>query len=154
MSQDIYHEQIIEWSKKTDHTGVLNNADCRAIASNPLCGDRISVELELTGDVIKSMAYQVRGCLLCRASSSIVAECASGMGLEDLNNLHKELEDALKASNDDPGSFPEGFSLFSPVRLHKSRHSCVMLPFVAVIKALSEYRDSGRKDVEGPVCII
>ena len=138
MSEDIYQEQIIEWSKKTDHTAGLKNAHCSATASNPLCGDRISVELELAGDVIKSMAYQVRGCLLCKASSSILAERASGLELDELKKLRSELEGALNASNDVAESFPEGFRLFFPVRLHKSRHSCVMLPFEAVIKAVSD----------------
>ena len=147
MSQDIYQDQIIEWSKKTDHTAWLKNAHCKATASNPLCGDRISVELELAGEVIKSMAYQVRGCLLCKASSSILAERASGMGFDELKNMSSRLDGALKALSDDPESFPEGYGLFFPVRLHKSRHSCVMLPFEAVIQAVSEYRNSVCKEI-------
>jgi nitrogen fixation protein NifU and related proteins len=138
MKENIYHDQIIEWSKKTDHIAGLKKAHCKATASNPLCGDRISVELELAGEVIKSMAYQVRGCLLCKASSSILAERASGLGFDELKNMSLKLDGALRALTDDPESFPEGFGLFFPVRLHKSRHSCVMLPFEAVIKAVSD----------------
>ncbi len=135
MNQDIYQNQIVEWSKRADHSASLKNANCRATASNPLCGDRISVELVLDGDVIKSMAFQVRGCMLCKASGSILAERVRGLGFDDVKKICSELEGALKALNDDPGSFPEGYRLFFPVRLHKSRHSCVLLPFEAVIKA-------------------
>ena len=142
MNQDIYQRQIIEWSKKADHAAGLKNVSCRATASNPLCGDRISVELELAGNIIISMAYQVRGCLLCKASSSMLAERVSGMGFDELKAVSSVLEDALKSSRDEPESFPEGYRLFFPVRLHKSRHSCVMLPFEAVIQAVSEYRNS------------
>jgi nitrogen fixation NifU-like protein len=145
MKEEIYQSQIIEWSKKTDHVAGLKNANCKATASNPLCGDRISVELELAGDVIKSMACQVRGCLLCKASGSILAERVSGLGIDEVKGICSRLEGALKASDDDPESFPEGYSMFFPVRLHKSRHSCVLLPFQAVITAVSEYRDSSDK---------
>lgn len=138
MNQDIYQDQIVEWSKKTDHSASLKNANCRATASNPLCGDRISVELELDGDVIKSMAFQVRGCMLCKASGSILAESVRGLGIDELKGIYSRLEGALKASDDDAESFPEGYGMFSPVRLHKSRHSCVLLPLEAVIKAVSE----------------
>jgi nitrogen fixation protein NifU and related proteins len=141
MSEDVYQNQIIEWSKRTDHTASLKNSHCRATVSNPLCGDRISVELELDGDVIKSMALQVRGCLLCKASGSILAERVRGLLFDDMKKICSELDGALKALNDDPGSFPEGYRLFFPVRFHKSRHSCVLLPFEAVIKAVSEYRN-------------
>jgi nitrogen fixation protein NifU and related proteins len=148
MNKDIYHDQIIQWSKKDDHAGRLKNAHCSATASNPLCGDRIFVELELAGDVIRYMAYQVRGCLLCKASSSILAERVRGLGFAELKNLSSELESALKALNDDPGSFPEAYRMFFPVRFHKSRHLCVLLPFEAVIKAVSEGRNSGLKEIE------
>jgi nitrogen fixation NifU-like protein len=148
MSEDIYQDQIIEWSKKTDHVARLENAHCKATASNPLCGDRISVELELSGEFIKSMAYQVKGCLLCKASSSILAERAGGLGFGELTKMISELDGALKSSKDDTESFPEGYRLFYPVRFHKSRHSCVLLPFEAVIKAVSEYRDLTHKEIE------
>jgi nitrogen fixation NifU-like protein len=105
------------------------------------------VELELNGEVIKSMAYQVRGCLLCKASSSILAERVKGMGFDELKNMSSKLDGALNALNDDPESFPEGYGLFFPVRLHKSRHSCVLLPFEAVITAFSEYRTLSHKGI-------
>jgi nitrogen fixation protein NifU and related proteins len=139
MNENIYQSQIIEWAKKADHVAGLKNAGCRATASNPLCGDRISVELELAGNIIKSMAYQVRGCLLCKASSSVLAELVIGMGFDELKEMGSALEGALKSSGGEQGSFPEGYRMFFPVRLHKSRHSCVMLPFEAVIQAVSDF---------------
>jgi len=140
MSENLYQAQIIEWSKKTDHAKGLENVHCRATSSNPLCGDRITVELELDGEVVKSIACQVRGCLLCKASSSILAELAGGLTFDQLISMKLDLDLALKSSTDDPEAFPQEYRMFYPVRYHKSRHSCVILPFEAVIKAISEYR--------------
>lgn len=140
MNENIYHDQIVEWAKRTEHIASLENIHCRSVASNPLCGDRVAVELELDGDIIKSMACQVKGCLLCRAAGAILAERIKGRGFAELKTASSDLEGALKSATDDPASFPEGYRLFFPVRSHKSRHSCVLLPFEAVIRAVSEYR--------------
>jgi len=140
MDENIYHDQIIEWSKKADHIAKLENAHCRATASNPLCGDKVSVELELNGDVIKLMACQVRGCLLCKASSSILVERIRDLTVEELKIMWSDLDGSLKSSTDGPESFPEGYGMFFPVRSHKSRHSCVLLPFEAALKAVAEYQ--------------
>jgi nitrogen fixation protein NifU and related proteins len=148
MNENIYHDQIIEWSKRTDRIVKLENVHCRATASNPLCGDRVSVELELNGDVIKFMACRVKGCLLCKASSSILAERIRGLRVDELEIMRSDLDGALKSSTDDPQSFPEEYCMFFPVRSHKSRHSCVLLPLEAVIKAVSGYKTSSIKDGE------
>lgn len=140
MNNELYHDRIVEWSKKADHSVKLENANCSATASNPLCGDKISVELEFDGNVIKSISCRVKGCMLCKASCSVLAERARGLRLNEITAMNSELAEALKSSTDDPASFPEGYGMFLPVRSHKSRHSCVMLPFTAVLNAVSECR--------------
>lgn len=142
MSENIYHKQIIEWSKKTDHSNKLEHPDCSATVSNPLCGDRVLVELELDGDVIRSISCRIKGCMLCKASGAILAQGARGMRLDELKDMRSKLDSTLK-SPDDPGSFPEAYRMFIPVRSHKSRHSCVLLPFDAVIEAVSGLSGSG-----------
>jgi nitrogen fixation NifU-like protein len=146
MNEDIYQDQIIEWSRNTDHIVRLENIHCRATASNPLCGDKITVEMELDGDLIISMGYQIKGCVLCKASSAILAEKIRGLRFDDLNKMSLDLDRSLKSPNDEHGSFPAGYDLFYPVRMHKSRYSCVQLPFNAVVNAISEYGASGITD--------
>ena len=142
MNENIYNNQIIERSKKTDHTSPIEDANCKWTARNPLCGDKVTVQLMLDGEVIQSMAYQVKGCLLCKASCAILAELSQGLTLDDLKTMGSDLDQALTSSGDNPDCFPEMYRIFYPVRLHKSRHSCVLLPFEAVIKAISEYSNS------------
>jgi nitrogen fixation protein NifU and related proteins len=142
MIEDLYHDQIIEWSKRTGHVRRLDHVHCKSTAANQLCGDRISVELELDGEIIKNIACNVRGCVLCKASSSVLAEKAAGLKLNQLTEIGVKLEQALKSSSEDLVCFPKEYTMFFPVRSHKSRHSCVTLPFEAVTKAIEEYRAS------------
>jgi nitrogen fixation protein NifU and related proteins len=139
MSEELYQEQIIQWSKKADHMACLDNFNCSCTVKNPLCGDRISVELRVSSGQIKAAAFQIRGCLLSKASTSILNESLKGKTIDQVKKAGSDLEDALKSSSGGPEHFPEEYRMFYPVRERKSRHSCVLLPFEAVIKALSKY---------------
>lgn len=138
MNENMYNEQIVEWSKKGDNPVIPKNVHCRATASNPLCGDRVAVEVEMDGDAIKSVSCRVKGCLLCRAAGAILSERMKNVSPDDLKNACVFLDAALRSADAPPESFPEEYRLFYPVRLHKSRRSCVMLPFETVIRALSD----------------
>src|SRR4030042_4725157 len=95
MNEDIYHDAIIEWSKKTAHIAHLEHADRKGTASNPLCGDQMTGELRMEDGVIQSMAVQVRGCVLCKASSSLLAELAEGLTLDKIKMIRHDLENLL-----------------------------------------------------------
>ena len=142
MNTDIYQDSIIEWSKRNEHEGPLLDEDCRATMNNPLCGDRVSVELRLKGEGILEMGHQVKGCVLCKASSAHLAALAKGLTLDNMKSMRQDLDRALKATEDDTHDFPESHEIFRPVRSHKSRHSCVLLVYDTVIEALSSYRIS------------
>ena len=138
MNEDIYHDAIIEWSKRTAHITHLEHADKKGTASNPLCGDQVAVELRMEDRIIQSMAVQVRGCVLCKASSCYLAELAKGLTLDKINMIRHNLENTLKSADDFSPELPEGLRMFLPVRYHKSRYSCVLLPYDAVINAISQ----------------
>jgi nitrogen fixation NifU-like protein len=137
MTEDLYQDAIIEWSKRTEYAGYLEHVDKKGTASNPLCGDQVAVELRMRGEIIQSMAIQVRGCMLCKASSHHLAEFVKGLTLDNIKKIRQDFDMMLKTPGNDPGNFSESLRMFFPVRHHKSRHSCVLLPYDAVINALS-----------------
>ncbi|MBT3256176.1 MAG: iron-sulfur cluster assembly scaffold protein [Deltaproteobacteria bacterium] len=143
MSNDIYHDPIIAWSKRKEHMGTLEKADCRATENNPLCGDRISVGIKLQAYRIKEITFHVRGCILAKASAAHLAFLAAGLDLDTLGQLRETFAEALK-SKDEASLFPENHHIFNPVRSRKSRHSCVLLPYDAALQAL---RSVGGKQV-------
>jgi nitrogen fixation NifU-like protein len=142
MTEDLYHKTIIEWSRRTEHTSPLKKADCEGTANNPLCGDRVSVELKIKGGAIQSIGHHVRGCLLCKASGAHLASIARGLTLDKLKMLRHDLNKVLKNADSKPSDFPEDHRMFYPVISHKSRHSCVLLPYDAFIQALSSFRQN------------
>jgi nitrogen fixation NifU-like protein len=93
----------------------------------------IDVALDREGRIAE-IAHQVRGCLLCQASASALASIAVGRDASGIADLR---QDAERAVGRQAGKAREPFAAFVPVRDHKSRQECVLLPFEALKDALS-----------------
>jgi len=67
-------------------------------AANPLCGDRVRVELEIVGGTIVDAGFTANACAICTASSSLLMERVSGMAASAAQALtDQEVVDALES---------------------------------------------------------
>ncbi|QDX80114.1 hypothetical protein B9N43_01890 [Denitratisoma sp. DHT3] len=135
MSAALYHEALKALAQAAHGAGRLEAADVSLRLDNPLCGDRIDLHLRWDGDRIVALAHETKGCLLCRASASILGLRAPGCGVEDIRRAAAEL-DALLAGGTEKPSWIE-LEVFTPVAAHPSRHGCVTLPWRALSQLLS-----------------
>ena len=71
---DVYNELIMEHSMNSYNKKNLEDADFSEIGHNPNCGDEITLQLKLDGDVIKDMAFTGHGCAISQASTSVMIE--------------------------------------------------------------------------------
>jgi len=55
MSEDIYREMILDHYRNPRNKGKIEEPDIRINDSNPLCGDEISIDLKVEGDIIKDI---------------------------------------------------------------------------------------------------
>ena len=134
MIDQLYQEKIVALAKAKTGAGKLASPTKSARRDNPLCGDRVTMDVRLENGRIAELAHQVRGCLLCQASASALASVAVG---RDAAGIEKVRLDAERAIGREEGQAAEPFSAFAPVKSHKSRHECVLLPFEALKDALS-----------------
>jgi nitrogen fixation NifU-like protein len=135
MSDQIYQERIVALAKAKTGAGKLDAPTKSARRDNPLCGDRVTIDVKLDGQGrIAEIAHQVRGCLLCQASASALASLAIGRDASGIAELRQDADCALGR---EVGESHEPFAAFAPVRDHKSRQECVLLPFEALKDALS-----------------
>ncbi len=137
MLDALYQEEIIQLSRQSRQRGRLEAPDASARVDNPLCGDRVTMDLEIRDGRITAVGHRVRGCALCEAAAEVIAENATGLTVEELG----EIETATRAYLTSGGAQAPWtkLSIFEPVRDVKSRHECVYLPFTASINAFSEY---------------
>ena len=136
MLDALYQDEIIQLSRRSRERGRLEAPDASARVDNPLCGDRVTVDLAIKDGRVTAIGHRVRGCALCEAAAEIITESAIGMNAAEI----AETEAATRAFMTSSDSTPPWarLSVFAPVRDVKSRHDCVFLPFMAMNKAMTE----------------
>lgn len=135
MPDTLYHQAILEHAKAAIGAGKLDGATAEATVDNPLCGDRVTVSLSLDDGIVTAVGHDVRGCVLCHASASLLAQHGVGQSEDAIRKAAVDLALMIR----DGGPVPEGWpdlETFEPVRAARSRHECVLLPFEAATRAL------------------
>ena len=65
---ELYQEVILDHNKRPRNFGPLATATHRANGHNPLCGDRLSLALQVEGDRITNILFEGSGCAISKAS--------------------------------------------------------------------------------------
>jgi nitrogen fixation protein NifU and related proteins len=88
---DLYREQIIDRYKNPLMRGQLDPNDYSYEDDNPLCGDRIRIDLRLNEQGrITEAAFSGTGCAISQASADLLVESVVGKSLDDVKALSKE----------------------------------------------------------------
>ena len=139
----LYHEAIVEVARRARGRGRLQAPDASVSIDNPLCGDRVSMDVQMDHGRLRAIAHRVRGCLLCEAAASIIAANAVGETTAELLLVSQALGDALATGFTD-GPLPwQDLAVFTPVAGYRSRHRCVTLAFEALVSAMTEVGKGG-----------
>jgi NifU-like protein involved in Fe-S cluster formation len=133
MSLDqLYPKPLLRLAARAYGAARLTHPTATATAANPICGDKVTLDLEVKNEVIVALGYEAKACVICQASASAMAAALEGQPQTQIAALRT----ALKAMLSENGQAPDGFSDFEAVRPYPSRHGCVLLPFNAALDAL------------------
>ena len=80
---DLYQEVILDHSKNPHNFGVLEQFTCTAEGNNPMCGDSLTVYIDVKDNIISDVSYRARGCAISVASASIMSSIIKGKTIED-----------------------------------------------------------------------
>jgi len=136
MNQDIYKDAIVALAKAKTGAERLDNPDASVTVDNPLCGDRVTLDIKVTDGVISDIGHRVRGCMLCEAAAAMIGQHAHGVATADVGAARIGLQAVL--SGDTPTTSWAPVDDFAAVGGFKSRHECVLLPFEALEKAVDD----------------
>lgn len=118
-----YSEKILEHFRRPRNQGDLPGASISQEGSNPLCGDRVRIELALEGDVIRAARFTANACAVCVAAASVLTDLVQGAPLGDVDTLTTdELLRLLDAS------------------LPRTRVACATLPLTVMHAGVMLYR--------------
>jgi nitrogen fixation NifU-like protein len=90
MDDQLYREYILEHYKHPHNWGELDEPKLQAHDLNPLCGDELTVQLDVDGDgKVTDIAFSGHGCAISQASASMVSDEIKGMTVEQLLALDR-----------------------------------------------------------------
>jgi len=138
MNDPLYQAEILALARQGRAITRLEAPTVSARIDNPICGDRITVDLLVENGRIAAVGAKVQGCALCQAATAIIAEEAVGETVATLEQAGAAMEGYLAGNVPDDDLPWTRLRNFAPVRAARARHDCVLLPFKATSKALSQ----------------
>ena len=81
--EKIYQQTILEYSNRKDLKKEIENPDYVERGHNPNCGDDLTLEVKLNGDIIEDAAFIGNGCAISSASTAMLIELIKGKTMEE-----------------------------------------------------------------------
>lgn len=137
---ELYQETILEHAQSPRRSGRLQSPTCSAKGNNPLCGDKIELDILLSNDKIEDVRCTTSGCAISTAAASIMAEEIFGKSISEALNTVENFIQALK-SGDDKFDDSSELKAFCNVSQYPTRIKCATLPWQTLKKALAEIKN-------------
>jgi nitrogen fixation NifU-like protein len=133
----LYQAALMARAKQGRARGRLTKPQHSITLDNPLCGDRVTLDVNLADGRVSAVGHQVRGCLLCEAAAEVIAMQAPDRTPGELADATSAITAILKEGKEAPAGAWSELAIFAPVHRVKSRQDCVLLPFEALSRALA-----------------
>lgn len=133
--QDLYQEVILDHSKNPCNFGVLEQYTCTAEGNNPMCGDRLTVYVDIKDDVVSDVSFQARGCAISVASASIMSTIIKGKTIEEVNVLFDKFNALCTGQEVEDDDDTERLRVLSGVSKFPTRVKCATMSWHAVREA-------------------
>lgn len=88
--EDLYRDFILDHYRNPRNAGTLDAPDATFEDNNPLCGDKIRMDLKLRDGVIDDIRFRGRGCAISQASASLLTEAVKGKSVAEVAKIGKE----------------------------------------------------------------
>jgi len=84
---DLYRDYILEHYRRPHNFGVLDHPTVSHEGANPLCGDRITLQVRVHDGVIDGVGFTGRGCAISQASASLLTDEIKGKSIDDAAHM-------------------------------------------------------------------
>lgn len=139
---DLYNGRILELAANIPRTQRLASPDATAQAYSKLCGSRVTIDLDMDGDVVTNYGQDVKACLLGQSSASVMGRNIVGSTAAELRDIGQRMRKMLKEGGEPPTGKWADLAVLEPVRDYKARHASTLLVFDAVEDAIAQIEAS------------
>lgn len=135
--KELYRDVILDHNKRPRNFGPLVPADASAAGHNPLCGDRLTVYLQLDGDRIRDVHFDGKGCAISVASASLMTEAVKGKDRGEIARLFADVHATLTGTMAEPPASLGKLAALAGVRDFPARVKCASLCWHTLNAALA-----------------
>jgi len=125
--RELYQEVILDHSRNPRNFRKLESADRFAEGSNPLCGDRIALFLNLDGGRIAEVGFQGQGCAISKASASMMTASLEGKSEDEARALFEKFHAMVTGTGPADKESLGKLAVFSGVSEFPARVKCASL---------------------------
>jgi nitrogen fixation NifU-like protein len=136
--RELYQELILDHTKRPRNFGPLAGANRKAEGFNPLCGDRVSVSLELDGETVRDVHFEGTGCAISTASASLMTEALKGRTVDEAEALFEDVHELLTGNESSRGEGLGKLVVLGGVRAYPMRVKCATLAWHTFRSALHD----------------
>ena len=135
---ELYQQVILDHNKKPRNFRKLENPDRSAEGFNPLCGDHLTIYVNLTDDSVREIAFEGSGCAISKAAASMMTQAVKGKSKEQIEELFKEFHSMVIGELDEESDENHlgNLKIFAGVRDFPVRVKCATLPWHTMHAAL------------------
>jgi len=135
---ELYQGVIIEHDRSPRNFRILATPTHHAEGRNPLCGDEVSLELQVDAEGrIVDVAFQGSGCAVSKASASLLTTAVQGKTVAEARELFDGFH-GLLTGHPVPGVKLGKLEVFAGLAAYPMRVKCATLPWHAMKQALDE----------------
>ncbi len=128
--------EIINIAANTKNNKDIKNHTHFIKLKNSICGDEIQIKLIIKGEKITNIGYQTDSCIYCQASASLLSKISINSKKDKIIKLCNEAKLFFDKNEE---NLNKNLKLFSKLFVKKnlSRKDCILLPFKAMEKIVS-----------------
>ena len=134
----LYEEVILDHNRSPRNWGEIPGA--RHIEGrNPLCGDKISLDVMVDGETVTDIKFTGEGCAISKASASMMTQVIKGKSREEAERIYEGFHDLVTGKGATPPDKSLGsLRAFAGVARFPTRVKCATMAWHALKEALAE----------------
>lgn len=131
----LYSEIIMEHYENSPNRRELKNPTIKERGHNPLCGDDITLELKMNGDVIEDASFVGHGCAISQASTSMMCDLIKGKNKKEALKLVEKFIDMIHKKDVDLDELGDA-QILQGVSDFPARVKCALLAWKTLEKII------------------
>ena len=136
---ELYREVILEHFKNPSHSGQISDAQIHVEGANPLCGDELTLYVNLDGDHVTQARFTGKGCAISQAAASMLTAQLEGKTTREIGRLIETMKGLMLGKEPDPSVDLGDLEALAGVRKFPVRVKCAALAWNVVEQALKNY---------------